>query len=112
MDKKFTTYPKVFVETLDYGGDSKMIVRLYTKLRLFHIGNWYYQKFYQSYSGKSPLDIIEATNRLHMDVYHSLHFAQVDLKAKDVYGDPLWELCEDQTDESERLLKQLKFYQP
>lgn len=109
IDCKFTTYPEVHTETKMYQDNKpRFIIQAWTKLRLFHLGKWYYQKFYQKYEGTHIQYISDMHLRLHKDIYLSLHFAQVDIQAKDVYGNLLWEICEDQIDESKRLLKTIQ----
>lgn len=109
MDK-WPTYPIVNVETMHYDRDMLFYVRMYSKLRVYHLGKWYYQKFFQEYAQIEPLMLAKITQSFHSEVYLTLHLGQVDLGMKDMYDNPVWELCEDQTDETERLKKISKLY--
>ncbi len=102
---KWKIYPEVNVETIIFGHymEMKPYVKMWSKLRVYHLGKWYYQKFYKEFELDDPLKIAEITQAFHIDVYNTIHLGQVDLSFKDSNGEPFWELCEDQVDETERL---------
>ncbi len=110
MSDRFLIYPNVYVETRMIDRDMQFYVRMWSKLRVYHLGKWYYQKFFREFNQIEPLKLAEITQVFHIDVYNTIYLGQVDLSQKDMNGDPLWELCEDQTDEKDRLIKLNKFY--
>ena len=103
-----STYPEISVNKrgvdspASHGGSS-IDVELRTRLRVFHLGHWYYQNFMARYYNLCPYDLTENVVRFHSDVYLAMHFGVVDLKAVDMFGKKVWGLCEDQRDEADRL---------
>ena len=112
-------YPDVKVETilvdqrtsLDY---ENIIVRMWSKLRVYHMGVWYYTLFYREVRCMNIVQMPKMLTRFHYDVYMFMHFGVVDLTMKDMNGECLFEECEDQSDESERLKRENPqfFYKP
>jgi hypothetical protein len=110
MTDKYLIYPQVNVETRMIDRDMVFYVRMWSKLRVYHLGKWYYQRFFREFNRIDPLKLAEITQIFHIDVYNTIHLGQVDLSLKGMDDKPLWELCEDQTDETERLKKISKLY--
>jgi len=99
-------YPLVVVKTIHNSHSGKFHIRMWTILRVFHLGNWYDWKFFREFRDIEPLKAPEVSQLFHTDVYMTIHFGIVDLSFKDMDGNPMFELSESQVDEKERL-KQL-----
>jgi hypothetical protein len=99
-------YPLVKVETRHYSDTGKFHIRMWTKLRVFHLGNWYDWNFFREFRDIDPLKSAEVSQIFHIDVYMTIHFGVVDLNCLDMEGNPVFKLSESQMDEKERL-KQL-----
>lgn len=108
---EYKIYPEINVETRIedmFGFTEHIHVIMKTKLRVFHKGLWYYVPFIRRFHCETPLSIAENTSLLNSDVYMFLNLGVFDENAVSQDGKKLYELCEDQTDEAERLKKEYK----
>lgn len=70
-------------------------------------GKYYYWSFYQKEMIQNIEDRVNAVNRFHMNIYHTIVLGKVDLNLKLPDGTPLFELSNEQISEEQRLLNYL-----
>lgn len=102
-------YPEMATKLVTFKGPGGVtyMLRLWSKLRVLHEGKWYFLNFFRESSGDLEASLSEATSRFHRDVYLFLQIGQVNLNDVDKDNNPIYELCEDQTNEVDRLLDSL-----
>jgi hypothetical protein len=87
-------------------------VRLQTKLRLKgEDDKWYYNYHYGEFDAFDKTKIAEYSKSFYMDIYNFLFLGKIDLSIEDSFKEKMFELCEDQSEESERLTKINKVYE-
>ena len=96
-------YPLVDVETRYYSDTDKFHIKMWTILRIFHLGYWYDWKFFREFKNIDPIKSAEVSQLFHTDVYMTIHFGMVDFSFKDVNGKPMFKLSKSQIDEKDRL---------
>lgn len=85
-------------------------IRLMSMLRIFHKGNWYQTLFMNTFYLDDVIKIPDVISVFYREIYMFMHLGVVNEDAVDVDGNKMFVLCEDQTDESERLKTFNKIY--
>lgn len=97
-------YPKV--QTLQ----TEDSIEFRTKLIKEADGKYYYWNFYRKELVEDIKDRMNAINRFHTDIYHTIFLGKVDLNSKLPDGTPFFKLAYEQISEEQRIRNYLDVF--